>query len=198
LLLDDILAALVSFMSLCLEPGLSYHQDVHTSKWIVEKCLRGDLVHGRTIILVTHNVALVAPVASFVVSLSSDGRIVSQGSISDAIAHDNRLAWDMAKNRRAIEQDVEGSADLDEEAEVKDSNGKLIMDEEIAEGHVSRDAFLLFINAVGGSWSMLFWIAYLLFTIAAQAADAGETWVLGLWAKQYPKFPGEPTKVDAG
>ena len=36
LLLDDILAAL----------------DVHTSKWIVDKCLKGDLVQGRTVILV--------------------------------------------------------------------------------------------------------------------------------------------------
>ena len=35
-LLDDVLSAL----------------DVHTSKWIVEKCFRGDLVKGRTIILV--------------------------------------------------------------------------------------------------------------------------------------------------
>ena len=35
-LLDDILAAL----------------DVHTSAWIVEKCLKGDLVKGRTILLV--------------------------------------------------------------------------------------------------------------------------------------------------
>ena len=36
LLLDDVLAAL----------------DVHTAKWIVEKCLKGDLVRGRTVILV--------------------------------------------------------------------------------------------------------------------------------------------------
>lgn len=26
--------------------------DVHTSKWIVEKCFAGDLVEGRTVILV--------------------------------------------------------------------------------------------------------------------------------------------------
>lgn len=26
--------------------------DVHTAKWIVEKCFRGDLVRGRTVILV--------------------------------------------------------------------------------------------------------------------------------------------------
>ena len=36
LLLDDVLAAL----------------DVHTAKWIVDKCLQGDLVKGRTVILV--------------------------------------------------------------------------------------------------------------------------------------------------
>jgi ABC-type multidrug transport system fused ATPase/permease subunit len=36
LLLDDVLAAL----------------DVHTGTWIVEKCLAGDLVRGRTVILV--------------------------------------------------------------------------------------------------------------------------------------------------
>ena len=35
LLLDDILAAL----------------DVHTARWIVDKCIRGDLVRGRTVLL---------------------------------------------------------------------------------------------------------------------------------------------------
>ena len=36
LLLDDVLAAL----------------DVHTARWVVEKCLQGDLVRDRTVILV--------------------------------------------------------------------------------------------------------------------------------------------------
>ena len=40
LLLDDVLAAL----------------DVHTARWVVEKCLQGDLVRDRTVILVvSHN-----------------------------------------------------------------------------------------------------------------------------------------------
>jgi hypothetical protein len=33
-------------------------QDVHTSRWIVEKCFKGDLVRGRTILLV---VGLLSP-----------------------------------------------------------------------------------------------------------------------------------------
>ena len=36
LLLDDVLSAL----------------DVHTARWIVDKCFRGDLVRGRTVVLV--------------------------------------------------------------------------------------------------------------------------------------------------
>ena len=36
LLLDDVLAAL----------------DVHTSRWVIEKCFKGDLIHDRTVILV--------------------------------------------------------------------------------------------------------------------------------------------------
>ena len=36
LLLDDVLAAL----------------DVHTSRWIVDKCFKGDLLKGRTVLLV--------------------------------------------------------------------------------------------------------------------------------------------------
>lgn len=36
ILLDDVLAAL----------------DVHTSRWIVENCFQGDLIRGRTVLLV--------------------------------------------------------------------------------------------------------------------------------------------------
>ncbi|QRW27550.1 ABC transporter transmembrane region [Rhizoctonia solani] len=50
IILDDVLSAL----------------DVHTSRWIVDHCFRGELVAGRTMIIV---------VAHFVVSLGPDGRI---------------------------------------------------------------------------------------------------------------------------
>ena len=55
LLLDDVLAALeyVSIWSMVGSSLLcSLQSSVHTSKWIVDKCLSGDLARGRTIILV--------------------------------------------------------------------------------------------------------------------------------------------------
>jgi ABC-type nitrate/sulfonate/bicarbonate transport system ATPase subunit len=60
-LLDDVLSAL----------------DVHTSHWIVNNCFAGDLCRGRTLILVTHNIALAGPLVKFVVSIGSNGRIAS-------------------------------------------------------------------------------------------------------------------------
>ncbi|KAG8681627.1 hypothetical protein FRC09_017351, partial [Ceratobasidium sp. 395] len=49
ILLDDVLSAL----------------DVHTCRWIVDRCFRGDLVVGRTVLIVTHHVAMVGEVADF-------------------------------------------------------------------------------------------------------------------------------------
>lgn len=40
LLLDDVLSAL----------------DVHTSRWIVDNCLQGDLIQGRTVLLVVRRI----------------------------------------------------------------------------------------------------------------------------------------------
>jgi ABC-type uncharacterized transport system YnjBCD ATPase subunit len=53
ILLDDVLAALeyvlVSYFFFC---DFSRSPSVHTSKWIVDKCLKGELIKGRTILLV--------------------------------------------------------------------------------------------------------------------------------------------------
>ena len=51
LLLDDVLSAL----------------DVHTAKWVVDKCLKSYLVRGRTVLLVVRHLpsSLVAPSLTF-------------------------------------------------------------------------------------------------------------------------------------
>ncbi|KAI9435359.1 hypothetical protein H4582DRAFT_686354, partial [Lactarius indigo] len=89
LILDDVLAAL----------------DVHTARWIVDNCFKGDLIRGRTILLVTHNVAMASPLADYVVSLGKDGRIASRGSVSDALKKDKTLAKELAEGTRAIKDD---------------------------------------------------------------------------------------------
>ena len=68
LLLDDCLSAV----------------DSHTAKHIFEEALTGTLMIDRTCILVSHNVALTIPEASYVVVLNN-GKIVAKGTSDEAI-----------------------------------------------------------------------------------------------------------------
>ncbi|KAJ7236948.1 P-loop containing nucleoside triphosphate hydrolase protein [Mycena rebaudengoi] len=105
LLLDDVLAAL----------------DVHTAQWIVEKCFGGDLLKGRTVILVTHNVALARPIAHFIVTFGADGTI-----------REDQKALDKAEK--------EVDAPTAQEVAAPKADGKLLVTKEVHEGHISRAA----------------------------------------------------------
>ena len=45
--------------------------DAHTAHHLYYECLKGDLMRGRTVILVSHHVQLTAPGAAYVVSLEN-------------------------------------------------------------------------------------------------------------------------------
>ena len=143
---------------------------------------------------------MVNPLADFVVSLGTDGQIESQGSISDALSKNSELAEEVKHEEEAMELDE----DVDQtESVVEDAAGKLVVAEEIEEGHVSSAAcewFLrasssvinfviiavrLFIDALGGKWPVLFWFQYITGSGCAELFDALEMWWLGYWAQQY-------------
>ncbi|KAF7319288.1 ATP-binding cassette transporter [Mycena chlorophos] len=170
ILLDDVLAAL----------------DVHTSKWIVDKCFRGDLVKGRTIILVTHNVAMVKPIASFVVSMDVDGSIHSHDSVAEAFANDEVLAEELSKDQAALDKN------MDEVDAKLAADGKLIVAEEVEEGHVSVDSLKLYSKGMSGDHALLFFSLFMVGMFAAEMCRVVQTWFLGLWANQYnTKDPGD-------
>ncbi|KAH7913221.1 hypothetical protein BJ138DRAFT_1059515 [Hygrophoropsis aurantiaca] len=178
LLLDDILAAL----------------DVHTSKWIINKCLAGDLVQGRTVLMVTHNVAMASPIAHFMVSLGA-GRVVSHGSIAEVIAKDDKLAAELAKDQEIVERESETiEADTQIKTEVK-ADGKLVVAEEILVGRVSWAAFKLYLIGLGGDYPLLFWIIFLGLMGMTDLINTIQTWFLGYWASQYEIQPASEVKV---
>ncbi|KAJ3523042.1 hypothetical protein NMY22_g11626 [Coprinellus aureogranulatus] len=171
LLLDDVLAAL----------------DVHTAKWIVDKCFAGDLIKGRTVLLVTHNVALAKPVADFIVSMGSDGRVLSQGSVSDTLKLDRKLAKELKTEEEKLKK-ADDEVEAHEEAG-KPADGKLILAEEQEEGHVGWGALKMFFNGMGGGRPLLFFSAFLVGLGLTDAALALQTWFLGYWASQYDNHP---------
>ncbi|KAH9041241.1 hypothetical protein EDB85DRAFT_2139914 [Lactarius pseudohatsudake] len=203
LILDDVLAAL----------------DVHTARWIVEKCFKGDLIRGRTILLVTHNVAMATPLADYVVSLGKDGRIASRGSVSDALKKDKTLAKELVEGTRAIKDDEKKIDSEEPDETVKSADGKLILAEEISEGNVSWDAgeptiqsfcisdgeahwctaqpneVKLFINGLGGAHPVLFWILFPVCLLLCDTSMTVQTWFMGYWAEQYDIYPPEQINI---
>ncbi|KAF8830087.1 hypothetical protein HHX47_DHR2000412 [Lentinula edodes] len=178
ILLDDVLAAL----------------DVHTSKWIVDKCLKGDLIRGRTVILVTHNVVLVRPIARFIVSIK-DGRVASQASIEDAILSNKELAVEIEKDEEAVERANEEIDPQSAPNEPSGRDGKLILKEEVELGHISWSALKLFLTSMGGHHTLLFFITFITCFLTAELAENGQTYFLGYWARQYEAV-ADPSQVN--
>ncbi|KAJ7814135.1 P-loop containing nucleoside triphosphate hydrolase protein [Mycena olivaceomarginata] len=156
--LDDVLAAL----------------DVHTAKWIVDKCLRGDLIKGRTVIMVTHNVAMAKPVANYVVSM------------------DEILAEELSKDQEVLDKKTD-EIDAPPAGEKK-PDGKLIVAEEVEEGHVSWDSLKLYFKALGGNHTLLFFTFFLAGLGLTELSNAIQTWFLGYWAGQYSQH--DASEVD--
>ncbi|KAE8251675.1 hypothetical protein A4X06_0g2584 [Tilletia controversa] len=69
LLIDDALSAL----------------DAHSAKHIYVHCLKGKLMQGRTVVLVTHAISLCMPGAAFAVALQ-DGKVAAAGRPADVLA----------------------------------------------------------------------------------------------------------------
>ncbi|KAJ6501692.1 hypothetical protein C8R47DRAFT_1193380 [Mycena vitilis] len=157
---------------------------VHTAKWIVDKCLRGDLIKGRTVVLVTHNVAMAKPIADYVVSMGSDGQIHSHGSISEALATDEVLAEELNKDQEVLDK-KEDEVDAPPPAAEKKADGKLIVAEEVEEGHVSWHALTLYFKGLGGNHALLFFTVFLAGLALTEICQTVQTWFLGYWASQY-------------
>ncbi|KAJ6603499.1 P-loop containing nucleoside triphosphate hydrolase protein [Mycena vulgaris] len=176
LLLDDVLAAL----------------DVHTAQWIVEKCFGGDLIENRTVILVTHNVALTRPIADFVVTFGSDGKARSQGSVSE-IAKRGSLAAQIRKDQQVLDKTQQEIDPIDPVA--KPADGKLIIAEEIQLGHVSASSWKMYLLAIGGKYPFFFYTLSIGLVILYQVLVVLRIWMLGYWAKQYDQHPANEVDV---
>ena len=125
---------------------------------------------------------MVSEVADFVISLGTNGRVVSQGSVDDAFRSNPKLKVEAEKDQeleRKGEQVVDESnpvGDKVPEPQAKKSNGKLMVAEEVAEGHVGWPAMKLFLLAMGGAG---FWFMYALGFVLSYVAVLLQTYWLG-------------------
>lgn len=85
--------------------------------------------------------ALAQPIADFVVGLR-DGVVVSQGTLSNALAQDTKLSADAARELEQLQKTEEDDAEKSEGPPTTKmvASGKLVVEEEISEGHVGWTA----------------------------------------------------------
>ncbi|KAG2181050.1 hypothetical protein INT43_008632 [Umbelopsis isabellina] len=187
ILLDDVLSAV----------------DSHTAKHIYRHCLRGELMQGRTRIMVTHHVRLCSGAAKYLVKMDN-GRIALHGKVDDVLK--SEYLYDVVgdegtefveDDEEAIENATADSATstvVDPDSSAEDgpagtSNAKkkgalhtLIQSEGRSRGRVKSMIYKMYINASGGP---MYWLLLVLLLICVRAFSVGESLWLKKWAEAY-------------
>jgi len=195
LLLDDVLSAGSCYL-LDSRQGLTrLAVDAHTAHHLYYKCLKGELLAGRTVILVSHHVQLCIPGASYIVALDK-GRIQFQGSrdefnkseVIHTLIQSTQHEGANVKTEKILPEEVLSKEDDEAElgsdssstifiskpASTKDDKKlakKLVEDEKRAVGRVNLDIWKTYILACGHTW---YWIIFCVAFLLAAAAPVFE------------------------
>ncbi|TKY90680.1 hypothetical protein EX895_000678 [Sporisorium graminicola] len=205
LLLDDVLAAV----------------DSHTARKLVDECLCGDLVRGRTVVLVTHHVETVLPHVAHVLMLDG-GRIRASGSpadlkaegllssltsesspdskgkqaATDATAKEEAKeaadeAQDVAQADDAKATDQKSKTDPVSAAAGASNRGKLVTAEGKSTGSVKREIYVTYLSAFG----LLPFAMVLSFIMVSRSADVAEKYWLSFWGGAYQHRPDKGERI---
>ena len=128
--------------------------DAHTAQFIFEECLTGTLLRNRTVILVTHHVALCLPGADYIVTLR-DGYVEQACPAYDAkVDHlvtleDEPPVEDPPKNANKV--DEPGPGDDNPQAVTR----QVYTTEHTSVGRVATSHYKMVFAAAGGKWYWL-------------------------------------------
>lgn len=168
--------------------------DAHVARHILTECLAGPLLRGRTVILVTHQVALTLPVADQVVVVGEGGRVALQGRPKEgkspemaAFLAQHSVVCEAAgdgdeERRNHQEQDAaEGGGGAGGATSLirKDGEGKKVVGaEQKGEGRIKLRVYAAYMAASGGALLALLSLA----TFAgAEALNVFQSRALGEW-----------------
>ncbi|KAF5378754.1 hypothetical protein D9615_006977 [Tricholomella constricta] len=194
LLLDDVLSAV----------------DAHTAHHLYHECLKGDLMQGRTVILVSHHVQLCAPGASYIVALDN-GRVTFEGNRdsfqSSGVIRTLVQTTDAGAGDIKEEEVVEAIAVLSEEKGInsessstiapisevkveKNAPRKLVEEERRAVGRIGRDVWATYVAACGNGW---YWTMFLTVFAIAMLSPVFENGWLRHWTSRTVDDRESPT-----
>jgi ABC-type multidrug transport system fused ATPase/permease subunit len=167
LLLDDVLSAL----------------DVHVGKTIFEKCITGDLLRGRTVLLVTHHVTMAKKAARNIIVMEQ-GKIASIVQSVDAlvkIAGSSQLLLDDVETIKIDEGEIPTRV-TSKPADEPTKSGKLVVEEERAVGRISRKTIFEYMGYFGNP----VFLAGLWFSVSLeQIGSIGSIRWIARWSDAY-------------
>ncbi|PLW40557.1 hypothetical protein PCANC_16781 [Puccinia coronata f. sp. avenae] len=167
--------------------------DMHTARTLVEG-LQGDLLRGRTVVLVTHHLGLCQPAASLLIHVKG-GQIDYAGSASEfkvdptevlddpttEVSKPGLQAESSSNSSRTRSPELPNKPDLNDERHTE-GDGRLIEKEKMQEGRVSGSTYLSYLNAAG--W--LNWALLAVLMICSRLSSVSSQWALKLWGEAYP------------
>jgi len=189
LLLDDIISAL----------------DAHTTKAIITDCLQGEIMKDRTVILVSHAIKMIVPVAAHVVILENgDLKFSGDADAFVAAGHLEELDEDLVPQEPLIEDppfDVDsiekttppthpadkaaegqGTSNGDSHSVPKKAPRKLVEDEARSTGGIALSTWKVYFRAQG---SPLFWAGFIVVIIIGACPPLWENLILNKWSASY-------------
>jgi len=133
---------------------------------------------------------LTGPVADFVVSLSNDGSIkTSEGQELKAALKTSPSAMEVA------EEEVRGP-DINPDKATLEAEGKLVVAEEIVEGHIKWKSMKLLLSALSGEHPATFIFLWISGLVLAEFFLTLQPWFLGVWGSQYEKMAPSDIKLS--
>ncbi|KAG0635925.1 hypothetical protein HOY80DRAFT_892204 [Tuber brumale] len=173
-LLDDVLSAL----------------DAGTGKLVFEKCIKGEVLAGRTVVLVTHHVSLVSSAAKKIIVLAN-GRVVSDSS-PEALSDD---AIELLRESEEVDiaaRDVVPGEPVEQPVETvvqkakSKNSGKLVAEEARNKGRVPKKLVFEYLKCFG---PLIITVFLALISVLDEVVDLVDMFYIGLWSNEYSK-PG--------
>lgn len=143
----------------------------------------------------THNVELAVPVSSYIVSIASNGSILTQSkevdNIENTLEHGIELNAESSRDLQVLSVE---SYPLYEAKEKRSDHGRLTVAEEITEGRIRWKSIKLYLAALGGHHPVVFFSVWATGFLLTDWVNTFQTWFLGYWGSQYEKHP--PSEVN--
>ena len=146
--------------------------DHQTAETVVRKCLRGPLTEDRTIVLVTHRIALCKDLAKQLVEIrEGTAHVLDQGALSTS---------DLMRVSSSEPED-HSKEDQQEDVEELTEAENFMEDEKRAHGGVKAAVYWEYIKAGKLKW----WAVLIVIVLLDRMVGVGETWFLKSWGEAY-------------